>query len=462
MPESKRKIIAISIVVLSGLVAYFLVSFSIGISNQKIVQDNVSPYITEFSLPTPNSGPLSIAADSSGDIWIAANNITSLIRFNAETKVFTEFKIPTDIKSSSMWDMAIDKHGKIWFTSASDNSVWRFDSEKSSFKQYPAPTPESFPFRLALDHDGNVWFTELYGGKIGLIKANSDEIVEYEPPTQDSGPSDLFIDPEGGIWFTETFVHKIARFDPKTGAFKEYASPQQIFSPTGIVVGSRGEVWVAEHGGSLLTKLVLGNSSVVRYPTSPGASYPISLPYWLDTDGSGNIWFNEHTGNRIGRFDPSREVLVEYILPKGSAGGLVNALQFTVAPYGKVWFTELTENKIGVLDTFRRVPFGVSVPSNASVTVNGTLEVPVLLSGSSERPLSLNASATFSFTGRLLSTRTQFSPEHVPSFNDQSKSNLVIQLGEDVKPGEYTLGVSSSDGAVIVSAMLHLRVAPER
>lgn len=453
----------ISIVVLSGLLAYFAVSFFIMTNNQKTVRDSANLYITEFVLPTPNSGPLSIAADSSGDIWIAANNITSLIRFDAETKVFTEFKIPTDIRSSSMWDMAIDKHGKVWFTSASDNSVWRFDSEKKSFTRYRAPTPESFPFRLALDQDGNVWFTELYGGKIGLVKADTKEIVEYEPPTQSSGPSDLFIDSDGGVWFTETFVHRIARFDPRTATFKEYVSPDQIFSPTGIIVGSRGQVWIAEHGGSLLTKLVLGNGSVVKYPTSLSATYPISLPYWLDMDESGNIWFNEHTGNRIGRFDPSTETLVEYVLPSGSLGGLVNALQFTIAPDGRVWFTELTENKIGVIDTRREVTFSLRVPRNASVTMGGTVEIPVLLSGSSEKPLSLNASATFSFSGRLLDAKVQFNPEYVPSFNEQDlRLDLVLELGTSLKPGNYTLGVSASDGAVVVSAMLHLRVLPER
>lgn len=453
----------ISVMVLSGLLAYFAVSFFITTNNQKAVKDSANPYITEFALPTPNSGPLAIAADTNGDIWVAANNITSLIHFDPETKVFTEFKIPTDVRSSNIWDMAIDKERTVWFTSASDNSVWSFDLEEKSFKQYRAPTPNSFSFRLALDQDGNVWFTELYGGKIGLIKADTKEIVEYEPTTQDSGPSDLFIDPDGGVWLTETFVHRIARFDARTATFKEYVSPNQIFSPTGIIVGSRGEVWIAEHGGSLLTKLVLGNGSVVKYPTSLSPTYPISLPYWLDTDESGNIWFNEHTGNRIGRFDPSTETLVEYILPSGSLGGLVNALQFTIAPDGKVWFTELTENKIGVIDTSREVPFSVRVPSDASVTMGGTVEIPVLLSGSSEKPLSLNASATFSFSGRLLNAKVQFNPEYVPSFNEQDlRLDLVLELGTSLKPGNYTLGVSASDGAVVVSAMLHLWVLSGR
>ena len=420
-----------------------------------------SPYITEYTLPTPESGPMAITVDHNGEVWIAATNITKLVRFNPVSKGFREFKIPK-LNFTSIWGMVVDNHGSIWFTSTNDNSIWSFNPAENGFKQYPVPTKDAFPLRIAMDGEGQIWFTELYGGKLGQIKPSTGEIVEYKVPRNRSGPTGLSVDAEGNIWFADAYANMIGKFDPRTYAFTEYPSAASIFSPTGIGVDSRGRVWFLEHGGSLFGEFSQSDNSTVKYATSITGRFSTTLPYWLSIDKSGNIWFNEHSGNRIARFDPSNEVLVEYELPKGQIGveGIVNALHFTIAPDGNVWFSEWTENKIGIINVSKPIPFQMNVDDRrVTATPGSDVKVGLSLSGTADRHIVIQTSGTFSFTGKLLNATTQFSPQQVLLMKNSSyKSDLTIKLGKSLVPGEYVLTIGASDGDVNYSVMVHVDV----
>ncbi|MDJ0269848.1 MAG: hypothetical protein NXY59_04755 [Aigarchaeota archaeon] len=53
-----------------------------------------SPYVVEYELPIPNSGPMGIVVDDRGVVWVAAANATSLISFDPVENVFRRYKIP--------------------------------------------------------------------------------------------------------------------------------------------------------------------------------------------------------------------------------------------------------------------------------------------------------------------------------------------------------------------------------
>jgi virginiamycin B lyase len=435
------------------------------INESQINNPTYAPYITEYILPAPDSAPMAITVDQSGDVWVAATNTTTLVRFSPASNKFTEFKIPISVKVLSVWGMVVDSRGMIWFTSADDNSLWRFSPINGSFKQYPIPTPRSFPMRIAIDNQGQVWFTELFGGKLGHINPRSGEIVEYKVPRDKSGPTGVSIDSEGDIWFADVFAGKIAKFNPKDHTYTEYPPTGLIFSPTGLAVDSRGHVWFLEHGGSLFGKFTPSDNSTVKYATSITGTYPTTLPYWLAIDKVGNIWFNEHSGNRIARFDPKSETLVEYELPKGKigTGGIVNALHFAIAPDGNVWFTEWTENKIAMINTSMPIKFKLNVSQRSiSTTPGSAINIEVSLLGRSDRPIGLQTSGTFSFTGKLLNATAEFRPQHISNLKNASFiSDLTVKLEQSLVPREYVMTVGASDGAIVYSVMVHLEVRVE-
>ncbi|MCS4538776.1 MAG: hypothetical protein HYY67_07970 [Thaumarchaeota archaeon] len=417
-------------------------------------------YITEYLLPTPESGPMAITVDHKGEVWVAATNITKLVHFNPISKTFREFKIPK-VNWTSIWGMTVDSSGMIWFTSTNDNSVWSFNPKDNTFKQYNVPTPDSFPMQIAIDQQGSIWFTELYAGKLGQIIPDTGVIAEYKVPRNKSGPAGLSIDIKGDIWFADAFANTITKFSPRNSTFVDYAATESIFSPTGIVTDSSA-VWFLEHGGSLFGRLNQSDNSITKYATSITGTFPTTLPYWLAIDKVGNIWFNEHSGNRIARFDPKSETLVEYELPKGriGTGAIVNALEFAIAPDGNVWFAEWTENKIGMINASASPPFKLEVNQRRISTTPGSdIKIEVTLSGTFNKQVTLQTSGTFSFTGKLLNATTQFNPQQLPiSKSNSYKSDLTVRLGDSLVPRRYVMTIGASDGAVIYSVMIHLDV----
>lgn len=453
-------------IILLGLLVALMLFFQLNVNPQEIKPAEIersakdsSPYITEYVLPRPYSAPMGITLDAKGDVWVLATNTTTLLRFSPVSKSFTEFKIPTQAKTSSMWGITSDKNGKIWFTSTEDNSIWSFNPADKLFTQYSIPTPSSFPIQIAIDRQGEIWFTELYGGKLGRISPSSGELKEYEPPSKDSGPGGLFIGSDGSVWFVESFANKIARFNVKANTFTEYAPAKPVYSPTDIIVDRFGYVWIVEHGGSHFARFNQLNNSVMKFTTST-EERKITLPYWLAIDPQGRMWFNEHVGNRMARFDPSEEVLIEYELPRGSKGGIVNALRFAVSQDGTVWFTEWTENKIGIVNVTKQVPFKVDPsPRRISAKPGEEIRIKISISGISDKPLLLHASGTFSLTGRLVNITAQFSSQRIPKLtNDPQTVELILRSSESLAPGNYVITIGASDGALIYSRMIHLEV----
>lgn len=422
-----------------------------------------SPYVTEFTLPTPSSEPVGIAVDAEGTVWVGLAKAKRLLSYSPGTQTFREFAIPTDAPSTMIWDVAVDPQGRIWFPSFEDNAIWRFDPGSAQFRQYPIPTAAAQPIAVAVAPDGAVWFTELRGAKLGRIPPGQDSVEEFVVPTANVFLGDLFLAADGTVWFTEIATSDIAQngvghFDPRTQAFTKFRAGETLLSPTGLVLVNGG-IWFAEHGGSLVSKLDPESGRVTRYATSPSAVNPTSLPYWLALDAAGDLWFNEHTANRLARFDPVSETLVEYEVPTRGRDTILNILQFAVAPTGEVWFTELTENRIGVVDPRVPVPFRVEVsPRTLQLDQGAEARTIVVVNGQSNRTLQLQASGSFTGSGRLLNVTVSFEPREFAGLTGALEAVLTLRLPPSLGPGDYTLTVGATDGFVSRSIVIRLRV----
>jgi virginiamycin B lyase len=425
-----------------------------------------SRYVTEFTLPSSDSDPLGIAVDTQGKVWVGLTTAKQLLSYTPATRTFREFAIPTDARSTTVWDMAVDLRGRIWFPSFEDNAFWRFDPASSEFHHYPLATESAQPIAVAIAPDGTVWFTELRGAKLGRIRPDSDRVEEFPVPTTEILLGDLHLAPDGTVWFAQIATsdvskNRVGRFDPKTETFSEIQPDHTLFSPTGIAIVG-GEVWLAEHGGSLIAKLEPDSGRVTRYATSPGTVSPASLPYWLAVDGTDTLWFNEHQANRLARFDPKSETLVEYEVPTRGSSGIANVLQFAVAPTGEVWFTEWTENKIGVVDPRTPIPFGIEVsPRTLELGQDAEVKTLVVVNGQSDRAIQLRAAGSFTATGRLLNVSAVFEPEEFARLlGDEEEAALTLLVPSSLAAGNYTLTVGATDGSVVRSVVVRLRVLP--
>ncbi len=85
----------------------------------------------------------------------------------------TEFPLPTP--DSGPYDLVVARNGSIWFTEADGNRIGRITTA-GEITEFAVPTADSDPYVLAAGPDGNTWFTESNANQIGRITASGESI----------------------------------------------------------------------------------------------------------------------------------------------------------------------------------------------------------------------------------------------------------------------------------------------
>src|SRR6266508_2541159 len=161
-------------------------------------------YITEFSVPTSNSGPHGITAGPDGALWFTEVNGNKIGRITTGG-VITQFAISA--VTSGPWDITAGPDGNLWFTE-SIGAIGRITTT-GVITEFPIPTLASEPRGITTGPDGNLWFTESTANKIGRI-TTSGVVTEFSIPTG-SRPVGITAGPDGNLWFTERAANKIGR-----------------------------------------------------------------------------------------------------------------------------------------------------------------------------------------------------------------------------------------------------------
>lgn len=441
-----------------------------------------SPYITEYSLPS-GTWPNGILSDGNGTVWIGGSESNTIISFDPkEAKIKSSHYIAE--KDSAMresrtshlmiWSIVQDKDGLIWFSQMGPDPLWQFNPKTAKFTAFHTSTA---PFQIKVDQKtGKVWFTTL-AGSIGAIQKLADfsyKITEFEIGSE-ALPSGLFVK-DGSLWVTLIQGQKAVKFSmvsDKDGFVteikREFEIPPnnqtRIFSPTDVI-DSDDFLWITEHGTSFLTKYDIKSNHLTRYPTMPTAQNTTTLPFWLRQTADG-IWFNEHTGNRIAFFDTKNNVLTEYeILSRPRDGNVVYPLNIAADSFNEeiLWFSEWNTDKFGVVDKSIPPPVDIKIKEKkiiiSSQNGNGAIDFEVIKNEAASivnDTVFLGVSSSASYTSDVVNMTAAFSQNVLDLSEMGQKTPIRLELqNHGVKNGNYTLGITATDGIVTRSVFVDL------
>ena len=179
--------------------------------------------------------------------------------------------------------------------------------------------------------------------------------------------------------------------------------------------------------------------------------------------------------------------LLEYEVPTRDPfnGYIANALTLSADPNdnNKVWFTEFNHDKIGVLDRSLPIPFDIdssaseitmlSSPNNttqknappAAATLNVEVTTKSNTNTNNNRTLIfLNASSSMNSLGKFVNMTAKFYPTSIIDLNkdrsEKAQSNMILQRNGStpISPGNYTLGISATNGIITKSIFRYLFV----
>jgi virginiamycin B lyase len=469
LPRTVKQIYAgCKLSLLCGVVILiFLCPQSTSSSSALESHDGLPTYIDEYSIPTPNAGPLGITVDKHGIVWFTESNVSKIGRFDPQSNSFKEYLIPG---VGDMWGIIIDQSGYVWFTQYSGRGsvnpggsimagghgrLGRLNATSANVTFVDIPTVGSFPFRLIGDQENRIWFTELLGNRTGVFDQKTGKLTEYEVSKNLTGPSDLTLDQQGSLWFTEAFAGGVVRFNPESLAFTEFPLLPQLFSPVGISIDKDGHVWVADHGGNWIADFDPQTKTLVRYPTHM-IQGDLTIPNGLLIDSTGRVWFSEHVGNSIGYFDPKSQTMVEFKIPTGPVSSV---LWISQAPNGDVWFTEWGTDKIGVVHTNTPIPLSLQ-SSQKYLNLHPGEETSITLTIGASQDIRENVTLQYSWgTYNPNQVTVQFSPQLASLIGSTTVPVQVnLKMSTDSKLGNYTLSLGVDAGNVMVWTMVQLQV----
>src|SRR5688572_23038056 len=80
-------------------------------------------------------------------------------------------EVPLPTPNSGPTTLAIAPDGTVWFTESSGNRIGRVNQDGTGLEEFPLPHPDSSPRIIALGADGNMWFSQHTGNRMGRITA---------------------------------------------------------------------------------------------------------------------------------------------------------------------------------------------------------------------------------------------------------------------------------------------------
>jgi hypothetical protein len=330
---------------------------------------------------------------------------------------------------------------------------------------------------MKVGNNSQIWFTTLSGNTLGVIEKSNDENIGYKISTIGTGvntnPAGLYVINDS-VWVANEKRGDITHFkvNREGGLIKDVSPTYKIpsnnktvfSSPTDLVV-YKDSVWLTEHGTSFLTEHNMRTGQTNRYPTSQSSFHVTTLPFWIRTNNASEVlWFNEHQGSKIALFNPSDKTLTEYrILSLPKDGYITYPLNIAIDPHDDriLWFSEWNTDKVGVINGHLKIPFELSTdmkivkldPTRTENTID--IEIKGDSPYNSNRVI-MNVSSSILPDAELGNLTAKFSSDLIDLSNTNKVKLFIHDYG--VTAGNYTLGISASDGFVTKTIFLDLSI----
>jgi hypothetical protein len=246
-----------------------------------------------FLAPYPNGytgggliSPLSVAIDSTGNIW-AANNCwdgtcgpgvpSSLGEFSSSGTPISPSGGFTDVNLSSPVSLAIDPAGNVYvgngppywsfnLGNSTGAGIGKFDSSGASTGYFAGEAAY-----VAIDHAGNIWGAG--GDSLGEWNSSGTLLGSYSGGGL-SGASAIAIDGAGNVWVTNlNHAYSVSEFSssgtPISGAsgfgvgLVYMLGRDALYNPVTIAIDGSGNIWVGNGEDALLSEIVGAATPVV-------------------------------------------------------------------------------------------------------------------------------------------------------------------------------------------------------
>jgi secreted PhoX family phosphatase len=275
-----------------------------GTARGVIAQGEISTYspdsggdlVQGISFTRGMNGPVTLALDPIGDLWVANDNNQTLVEYSKSSLLKADDPAPAVVISaaspgelSNPYGMAFDRSGNLWVANTGVGTVTEYT--RAELARSGAPRPHTTiaasrlnnPCGIAFDASGDLWVANNGNGKVeeftrqqltGTSPAPS-VVISPDGSGQTAGAINLAFDSSGNMWVSEYQANTLVEYT------------RQQFARSGAPVPA------------------VTISSVYPKSTANGAS-SIDGAAALQFDSSGNLWISNFFDNTVDEFARSQ------------------------------------------------------------------------------------------------------------------------------------------------------------
>jgi streptogramin lyase len=176
----------------------------------RVEQLQVKPHVrfTQYHL-SAGAQPQQITNGPDGALWFTEPGINSIGRLPIRGRPLTEYAIPT--ANSGPAGIAPGTDNALWFTEQKAEKIGRIATTGSITAEYPLNGAQT-PNYILQGIDGNFYFTDTQANKMGQFLTRSHKVHFYKIPTADAGPTAMILGSDEEVYLVETLGNKLAQF----------------------------------------------------------------------------------------------------------------------------------------------------------------------------------------------------------------------------------------------------------
>jgi hypothetical protein len=324
-------------------------------------------------------GPLGLAIDSAGYIWVANNGAFCISQFQPngvpgpEDGFTGNGNDPTNCGTgengtfNQPYYIAFALSGNIWL--ANYNSATELDFAPGlGYESYLSYTGNytggnvNFPAGIAFDASGHAWIANEGYGANSITEFNGSSGTSFGGGGL-SGTSGIAIDSSGHAWMSNANANVLSEFNVSNGTPVTSTGDQYCGVSFGSAVAVAGNgIWVADGAG--INSLIECDPSS-GYSIASGSGSGLSYPTAIAIDGLGNVWTANSGNNTVSEFNSGGGALSG---PNGFKAGLNGPHQLAIDPSGNVWVTDYNNGSGNSLTEFIGAAAPVVTPVVAAVS----------------------------------------------------------------------------------------------
>ncbi|WP_263367706.1 NHL repeat-containing protein [Edaphobacter bradus] len=303
--------------------------------------------------------PTGIAADSSGNIWVA-NYFNAASEFSPTGKPLFANGI-TGSGLNSSYGLAIDSLDNVWVPN--ENSPYAVNTAlgtvtelNSSGQPVSGATGFSsgglnYPVSIAIDTNSTAWVVDYGNSRVTLLSSTGQPLSGtsgYIPPSgADSGlafPVAVAIDGNHNGWIANEGGDYLTRISADG---KQFTNIHCCDSPQGLAIDQRGYIWASNFYGDSISEISSSTNAVVSSGyTGGGVVHPVGL----SIDGAGNVWVANFRGNSLSELAGSASSAPGKALSPAAGwapdAALLEAYGIAIDASGNVWVSNFGNNSI--------------------------------------------------------------------------------------------------------------------